>query len=56
MSAYVDALGWVKLVPAVAHHLLAAFTQPGASTLTDLCTERDSVVVMVKTHALERVA
>ena len=41
-SAKVDAPGSVNFVPAVAYHfclnLHAAFTQPGASTLADICT------------------
>ena len=40
-SAKVDAPSLVNLIPAVAYHsclnLPAAFTQPGASTLADLC-------------------
>ena len=42
-SAKVGAPGLVKFFPAVAHHfclkLPAAFTQPEASTLADLCNE-----------------
>ena len=41
-SAKVGAPGLVNFITAVAHHfcpsLPAAFTEPGASTLADLCT------------------
>ena len=45
-SAKIDASGLVNFVPAIAYHycldLPAAFTQPGTSTLADLCTRQST--------------
>ena len=49
-SAKVGAPSLVKFVPAVAYHfclnLPAAFTQPGASILVDLCTSQKKLLAL----------
>ena len=48
----VDAAGFAKFVPALAYHfclkLPAAFTQPGAPTLANLCNIRVCLLNVIK--------
>ena len=51
-SAKIDASGLVNFVPAIAYHycldLPAAFTQPGTSTLADLCAAQRKLGAGIK--------